>query len=63
MRIVNFYCDHCGKKIKREEDVNAVEILFDVGYRPTAIHLCNDCVKELKKFITVDISSILKEEV
>lgn len=62
MRIVNFYCDHCGKKMKMEDDVNLVEIFFNPDYRPT-VHLCNDCVEDLKKFISkIDMKEVMNEE-
>ena len=38
--------------------VNLVEIFFAPDYKPT-VHLCDDCTKDLKKFI----SNIDKKEV
>lgn len=62
MRIVSFYCDHCGKKIKIENDVNLVEILFNYDGKQIT-HLCNDCVEDLKKFISnIDIKEVVNEE-
>lgn len=61
MRIVNYYCDHCGKKMKTDEDVNLVEIFFNPDYRST-VHLCNDCKEDLKKFISnIDIKEVKDE--
>lgn len=61
MKIVKYFCDHCGKEMKLEDDVNLVEIFFNPSYRPTA-HLCNDCVEDLKKFISkVDIKEVKDE--
>ena len=62
MKIVNYYCDHCGKKMKMEDDVNLVEITFDPGYNPTIAHLCDNCVKDLKKFISnIDMKEVTAE--
>ncbi len=61
MRIVNFYCDHCGKKMKIENDVNLVEISFDYNCKQIT-HLCNDCVEDIKKFISnIDIKEVSTE--
>lgn len=63
MRIVKFYCDHCGKEIKMEDDLNAIEILFDPAYKSTSAHLCNDCAEDLKKFISnINIKEVKNEE-
>lgn len=62
MKIVKYYCDHCGKEIKIEDDINSVGILFDPAYRSIDVHLCNDCVKDLKKFISnADIKEVTAE--
>ena len=63
MRIVKFYCDHCGKEIKMEDDLNTIEILFDPAYGSTSAHLCNNCVEDLKKFISnINIKEVKNEE-
>lgn len=62
MKIVKYYYDHCGKEMKIEDDINLVEILFDPAYKSTSTHLCNDCVEDLKKFISnINIKEVTAE--